>query len=76
MVCSCCSKQKAELHPRKSALQKTMPLIMCNECIKGKREPRYLIILHARANGAESVADYIRNRRYCGAEITGRELVG
>lgn len=76
MVCSCCGKQRAELHPKKSALVKTQQLILCNECIKGKREPRYLVILFARANGAESVADYIRNRRYCGAEITGKELVG
>lgn len=76
MVCNSCGKQKSELHPKKSALQKSMTLVMCNECIKGKKEPRYLIILHARANGAESVADYIRNRRYHGDEITGKELVG
>jgi protein-arginine kinase activator protein McsA len=76
MTCNSCGKQKYELHPKKSALNKSQTLVLCNDCIKGKKEPRYLIILFARANGAEAVADYIRNHRYCGAEITGKELVG
>lgn len=76
MVCNSCGKQKHELHPKKSGLNKSQTLILCNDCIKGKMEPRYLIILHARANGAESVKDYIKHRRYHGKEITGLELVG
>lgn len=75
MECTSCRKQKHELHHKKSRLT-GQPLILCNSCIKDKMEPRYLIILHARANGAESVRDYIKFRRYHGAEITGMELVG
>ena len=76
MICNCCGKQKRDLMPKKSSLNKAMSLVLCNECSKAKREPRFLIILVGRANGAESVAEYIRNRRYCGEEITAKELVG
>jgi len=50
-------------------------LFLCNDCIKGKMEPRYLIILVGRARGAETVAEYIRNRRYCGDDILASELI-
>ena len=76
MNCNCCGKQKYELHPKKSALNKAMTLVLCNDCTKTKKEPRFLVILFGRANGAESVAEYIRTHRYCGEEITAKELVG
>lgn len=75
MLCSCCKKQKAELHAKKSQLNKTQVLNLCNECIKTKREPRYLIILHAQRYGPESVTDYIKNHRYCGRDILASELI-
>lgn len=75
MVCSSCSKQKAELHARKSRLMNGMVLYLCNDCSKAKMEPRYLIVLYGRSNGAESVSDYIRNHRYIGEPILAKELV-
>jgi protein-arginine kinase activator protein McsA len=75
MLCSSCSKPKAELHPRKSRLLAGTMLYLCNDCAKAKMEPRYIIILHGRSNGAESVSDYIRNHRYVGKPILAKELV-
>jgi len=75
MVCSSCGKQRNELHTRKSRLMAGMNLFLCNECIKGKKEPRFLIILVGRAEGPEFVADYIRHHRYCGEPILASELI-
>lgn len=75
MVCSSCGKQKLDLHPKKSKLMPSQTLYLCNECIKGKREPRYLIIIAGRSLGAEHVSDYVRNHRYCGDEIMAKELI-
>lgn len=75
MICSCCSKQKAELHAKDSRLNKGQILNLCNECIKFKREPRYLVILHAQRFGPESVTEYIKYRRYSGKDILASELV-
>lgn len=75
MVCSSCSKQKQELHPKKSKLMPSMTLYLCNDCVKSKMEPRFLIILYGRANGAESVVDYVKSHRYCGEPILAKELI-
>lgn len=74
MVCSSCDRQRADLHPRKSKLITSMTLLLCDECIKAKREPRFVIILHGRANGFESVSQYIRSHRYVGRDILAKEL--
>jgi protein-arginine kinase activator protein McsA len=76
MQCTSCGKQRAELLARESKLWQKSKILMCQTCIKAKMEPRGFIILHGRLNGAESVADYIKHRRYCGDEITAKELVG
>ncbi|QIN94112.1 hypothetical protein PP459_gp121 [Streptomyces phage Wakanda] len=75
MVCSSCGKQRNELSARKSKLMPGVPLFLCTDCIKGKKEPRYLIILVGRQKGPESVAEYIRNSRYCGEPILASELI-
>jgi len=75
MTCSACRKNKSELTPQKSKLSTAITLYLCTDCINGKREPRYLIILHGRANGFESVAEYIRKHRYVGKEISAHEFV-
>ena len=69
MVCSSCGKQRNELSARKSKLMPGVPLFLCNDCIKGKLEPRYLIILVGRQKGPAAVAEYIRNARYYDAEV-------
>lgn len=52
-----------------------MTLYLCDGCSRAKMEPRFLIILYGRSNGAESVADYIKNHRYIGDEIRAKELI-
>ena len=75
MVCSSCGKSKNQLTPKKSRLMSGMTLLLCNVCLENKNEPRFVIILHGRAQGIASVSDYIKNRRYDGKEITAAELV-
>lgn len=74
MVCSSCDRNRADLHPRKSRLITSMTLLLCDECIKAKREPRFVIILYGRANGFDSVAQYIAAHRYVGKDILASEL--
>lgn len=75
MECQSCGKQKAELQPRKSRLWVNTTLLLCKTCKDGKMEPRAFVILAGRMNGASSVSDYIKNKRYCGDKILAEELV-
>lgn len=75
MECLSCGKQRAELVARESKLWPKNKILVCQTCIKEKKEPRAYVILFGRLNGAEAVSDYIKHRRYCGDEITARELV-
>lgn len=82
MVCSSCDKQRANLSTKKSRLMPGMTLFMCEECIKAKREPRYVIVLSARDAlrvkdmvRFSLVGEYIRSRRYVGDDILGREIL-
>jgi protein-arginine kinase activator protein McsA len=75
--CQSCGKQKAELHAKESKLWKKNKILMCKTCIQAKMEPRGFVILAYRMNeNRELVAQIIKNRRYCGEEITAKELVG
>jgi hypothetical protein len=74
MICSSCGENRAKVHPKPSRLMPGTTLLLCNACLEGKREPRAFVIIHGRANGLKSVSDYIKKRRYCGAEITAAEL--
>ncbi|QIQ63038.1 hypothetical protein SEA_MOAB_178 [Streptomyces phage Moab] len=38
-------------------------------------EPRFAIILAGRSQGVDTVAEYVKNRRYCGADILAKELM-
>lgn len=75
MVCQSCGAQRNEIHARPSRLMAGMTLLLCNECIELKREPRFMIILVGRRDGHQKVLDYIKNRRYVGKEITAKELM-
>jgi hypothetical protein len=75
MLCYSCSKQKDELHPSKSALLSGVNLFMCQSCIDGKFEPRWVIILAGRQNGSEYVRDYIVKRKYFGRPISAEEII-
>lgn len=75
MVCSSCDRQKANLSTKNSRLLPKMKLYLCEECIKAKREPRYVIILAAREFGVGLVSEYIISKRYIGDDILGREIL-
>lgn len=75
MVCSSCSKQRADIHTKKSKLIPGMTLFLCEECVKEKREPRFVIVLAARQQGWAVVKDHIKSKRYVGEDILGREIV-
>ena len=75
MECQSCGKQKADLTAKKSKLWPNTDILLCNDCIRGKFEPRAFIVLAGRTNGATFVLEYIKNHRYCGREITAAELI-
>lgn len=49
--------------------------LLCEECLVGKKEPRFAIIIAARSNGTAYVSEYINKRRYVGREINATEIV-
>jgi hypothetical protein len=75
MLCFSCGKTKNELHPKKSDIMEGVMLYLCQLCIDNRYEPRWVIILGGRQNGAESVRDYILKRRYVGNPISAEELI-
>lgn len=80
MICTSCRKQKAELRARKSKLITNMQMFLCNECFKGKNEPRFAIIMVGRQRLAAGddlgpVEEYLRLHRYVGEEILASDLV-
>lgn len=75
MPCTACQKPKHQLKVRKSKVMPNLQLFLCSECIDNRREPRWALIMAGRENGIDTIAEYIRNRRYVGKDITLRELV-
>lgn len=78
MVCTVCRKHKHTLRPRRSKLNPSVVLHLCNDCFEGKFEPRAFVIIVARDKrhgGLEKVRDYIRHHKYAGDKITAEELV-
>jgi hypothetical protein len=74
ILCYSCNKSKNKLEAKKSALL-PINLLICETCISGKLEPRWVIILSGRSNGSDHVKEYIVKRRYIGNEITASELL-
>lgn len=75
VLCSCCQRQTLKPRIRKSKLLPGTPLFLCGECADSKREPRGLIILVGRRDGFDAVAEYIKNDRYVGKQITAKEML-
>jgi hypothetical protein len=50
-------------------------LLMCETCITSKFEPRWVIIVAGRSNGADHVRDFVLKKRYVGNEISASELL-
>lgn len=75
MLCASCGKQRDHLHTVKSNLLPGVNLFMCQVCIDDKFEPRWVIILAGRQNGAEFVREYVIKNRYHGRKIMAEELI-
>jgi hypothetical protein len=75
MTCSCCGKQKSQIHAKKSDIIKGVTVMMCQSCIDSGFEPRWTVVLGGRKDGPDSIRDYITKHRYVGAEITAHELI-
>jgi hypothetical protein len=74
ILCYSCNKTKNQLHAKRSALL-PINLLMCETCITSKFEPRWVVILSGRSNGADYVRDYVLKKRYVGNEISASELL-
>ena len=81
-VCTICKKQKNELRPRASKLLSNSTWLLCGDCISGKKEPRFAIVMAGRLmkqqgnhEGFRVVEEYIRLHRYVGDPILAKELV-
>ena len=74
ILCYCCNKTKNKLNVKKSSLL-PINLLMCETCINSKLEPRWVVIICGRQNGAESVREFILKKKYCGNEISASELL-
>lgn len=60
----------------KSALIKTIDLIMCASCINNRYEPRFIIILAVRSIGMnDSIKKMIIDHRYLGRVIEATDIV-
>ena len=74
VLCYSCNKTKNKLSIKKSTLV-SINLLMCESCILSKFEPRWLIILTGRQQGAEVVREFVLKKKYVGEEITASELL-
>jgi hypothetical protein len=74
VLCYSCNKTKNQLTMKRSTLA-SINLLMCESCILSKFEPRWLIILTGRQQGADSVREFVLKKKYVGQEITASELL-
>ena len=74
ILCYSCNKTKNKLNAKKSVLL-PISLLMCETCVTSRFEPRWLVILAGRQNGAESVREFILKKRYIGNDISASELL-
>lgn len=74
LVCTVCDKPKHALKQKKSRLLPGVPMMICQDCMDAKREPRGFVVLAAREHGLDYVANWIKPQRYVGEPITLREI--
>ena len=75
MTCSVCKRNRQNVTTKKSALMPGIDLILCNECLDNKREPRWMIIMAGRSGNTDKIKPYLRHHRYCGDKITAEEIL-
>lgn len=74
ILCYSCNKSKHKLNAKKSSLL-PINLLMCETCINSKFEPRWVVILAGRSNGAEYVREFVLKKKYIGQDISASELM-
>lgn len=74
MICQSCGNNTAD-HAVKSSLFTNMQLVLCDDCIKHKYEPRWVVVLYGHTYGINAIAAVLRSKGYLGKEITAAELV-
>ena len=74
ILCYSCNKSKNNLNLKRSNLLQ-INLLMCETCISGKLEPRWVVILAGRQSGPDIVREFIQKKRYVGNEISAAELL-
>lgn len=74
ILCYSCNKSKNKLNLKRSSLL-PINLLMCETCITTKLEPRWVVILAGRQNGADVVKDHVLKKRYIGNDISASELL-
>lgn len=75
MKCFSCNKQKNELITKRSELLQGVDLFICATCSEARFEPRWVVVLAGRQNGADFVKDFVTKKRYIGDEILANELL-
>ena len=73
-ICAACRKPKNSLVAKRSKLRPEIILLMCDTCIKMRMEPRGIVMLVGREQGAEAIKDFIRPKRYHGDPILVEDL--
>ena len=74
ILCYSCNKTKNQLSVKRSSLL-PINLLMCETCVSSKLEPRWLVIIAGRQNGAEAVREFILKKKYIGIDISASELL-
>ena len=74
VLCYSCNKTKHKLNVKKSNLM-PINLLLCENCINLKLEPRWLIVISGRSFGMDAVRDFVLKKRYVGEEISASELL-
>jgi hypothetical protein len=72
MVCDSCGSQRNALTTQRSDIYKLMVVSFCNPCSESNMEPRWLIILAARAG--KDVTLWLEEKRYIGEDILEKDL--
>lgn len=73
--CQCCDKQKDSLQRSVSSLIPGVTITMCKTCLSQKHEPKFYVILAFHAGNNEAAKQFVKNNRYCGNEITAKQIV-
>lgn len=72
MDCQCCGRQAHDLDVQESELLNGMRWAMCKGCIVKNHQPRFVVLMAGRIG--RDVREFIVNKRYCGKELTAREI--